>query len=328
MFFKRVRFQHHIQLHIFRNYRIWLNIFVAAFLIATAVSAWPSVQCALGQCDARAMYCTSDCSQTCQASTKEGYVDACTPFDADKDGEDDYCDDTWLPNKCAVRCTSDSNCTVTTIQSGGECKGRLSTSGGHSYWRTDKCPSIKTDPTCGVAYRITKVTCCVGSTVPTPGPGPGPGPCTPSYDAPTVTLAGVTPPFPIVFGQDPDELGFDATVIAVGGSENSGCDNGPAQQALSSLNLDFLALSDESVNWIEYDLAQFYPGARVKDYYPYHPNFQVIINGVNGSLVFHHDPLDPGLYDIHVTAVQDDGQQTTVVFHIPAYLLEATIIHP
>ena len=308
--------------HLLRKRNTWLVIFSFAFLIAAAIAAWPSVQCALGQgsCGVKAAWCAADCTYTCQSSTRLGHVESCTgPVS-------NICRDRFLARSSAVRCSSSSTCNVTTVVSGYD---GLSFRNSHSYWNVQRCERTPVNGKCADPIkRDTRVTCCVGSTAPTPGPGPGPGPCTPSYDAPTVTLAGVTPPFPIVFGQDPDELGFDATVIAVGGLENSDCDNGPAQQALSSLNLDFLALSDESVNWIEYDLAQFYPGARVKDYYPYHPNFQVIINGVNGSLVFHHDPLDPGLYDIHVTAVQDDGQQTTVVFHIPAYLLEATIIHP
>lgn len=310
--------------HLLRKRSTWLAIFSLALLIATTIAIWPSVQCALGQCDERSAWCASDCSYTCQASTRLGVVTGCSLRAG-------LCRDDWFPRQCAVRCSASSNCNVTTIvSSGADCSGRLSSANSHSYWNVKRCNRTPTvdprNPCADPVNRTTRVTCCVGGSVP---PGPGPGPCTPSYDAPTVTLAGHTPPFPIVFGQDPDELGFDATVIAVGGLENSGCDNGPAQQALSSVNLDFLALSDESVSWIEHDLAQFYPGARVKDFYPAHPDFQVSINGVNGSLVFHHDPLDPGMYDIHVTAVQDDGQQTTVVLHIPAHLLEATIIrHP
>jgi hypothetical protein len=75
------------------------------------------------------------------------------------------------------------------------------------------------------------------------------------------------------------------------------------------------------------ELVQIYPGAHVKDAYPQWPNHTVNINGVNGSLVFHHDPLDPGLYDVVVVATQADGQTTRITLQIPTYLLEATIVH-
>ena len=56
-----------------------------------------------------------------------------------------------------------------------------------------------------------------------------------------------------------------------------------------------------------------------------------MISGLNTSAAaasIHFDPLDPGFYDISVTAVQSDGQVTTSVLSVPAYLLDSTITLP
>jgi hypothetical protein len=166
------------------------------------------------------------------------------------------------------------------------------------------------------------VDCCTGGIVPNPTPIT----CTPRYDPPSVSLAGTTPPYPLTIGQDPDQLGFDATIVVEGGRKINNCNRGPAQRDITSVTLDSLELSAETVSWIEGDLAIWYPGAHVMDAYPQTPYYTTSINGTTASLFFHHDPLDPGTYEAHVTAIQDDGKQTEAALEIPVYLLEATIV--
>ena len=160
---------------------------------------------------------------------------------------------------------------------------------------------------------------------PPPTPVPSATPCVPHYDPPAISLNGYTPSYPIVIGQDPDEVGFDAVVGITAGQKTNSCP-GPTRRSLSSVTLDYVTLADSSQAWIETELAAAYPGAHVLDNYPVNPSYTVSLSGHTGTVSFHHDPLDPGYYDVVVTAIQDDGQSTTQTLQIPVYLLESTII--
>jgi len=61
--------------------------------------------------------------------------------------------------------------------------------------------------------------------------------CSPRYHAPTVSLSTYTPEYPLVIGQDPDELGVDVTLRAQGGSKSNGCNRGAAQATITSFSL-------------------------------------------------------------------------------------------
>ena len=293
--------------------RAWISILAIAFLLAIVISGWSSVQCAFGQCGQRDQWCNGDCSQSCQDSTRLGYVDGCTL-------QAGICRDVWNPDKAAVRCSNTGNCNVTTVVSG---PNRLTTRGGYSYWDAKQCRRTPSRGRCNVLLpNVSRVDCCTEGSNPTPTPIA----CTPTYDPPSVSLAGTTPPYPLTIGQDPDKLGFDATILIEGGRKTNSCNRGPAQRTITDVTLDSLELSEETIDWIEQDLALWYPGAHVKDYYPQNPYAIVTINGTTASLVFHHDPLDPGTYEATVTATQDDGKTTEAVLEIPVYLFEATIV--
>jgi len=150
-----------------------------------------------------------------------------------------------------------------------------------------------------------------------------PAPCTPQYHSPTLSMSGYTPPYPLVIGQDPDELGVDVTITAQGGSKTNSCPGDPRGN-ISSFQLNEVTLSPEAIARINGELRKAYPGARVLGSYPLHPSPSVSL-GSNATLRFHFDPQDPGAYNVQVTATQHDGQTVSQTFQVPAHLLEATI---
>jgi hypothetical protein len=163
-------------------------------------------------------------------------------------------------------------------------------------------------------------TCCTAA-----GPGgPNPTPCTPRYYPPSITLGGYSSPYPLVITQDPDHLGVNVTINVQGGGVSNGCLSGNA--SLNSIQLNHVSLSQPSIQWIHRYLRLRYPGARVQGVYPMHP-VPIIspLPDTNATLTFHLDPLDPGNYDVSVTATQSDGQSTTATLSVPVHMLDATI---
>ena len=130
-------------------------------------------------------------------------------------------------------------------------------------------------------------------------------------------------------GQDPDKLGTTVTVSASGGAKTNSCSDGPAQRSVTSISMGGVALSEASIDWILDILSLRYPGAYIKDSYPLFPT--LIPSGIGTTIAgatFHYNPLDPGIYNVTITAIQDDGQTTTTVLNVPAYLMDATITLP
>lgn len=294
---------------------------VLGMMIAAFIAFWPEFQCSvLAQCAARDLWCNGDCSQTCQASTSLGYVASCSPVIIPGGS---YCDDDFQSNACGVRCSDQGNCNVTQLLSGGGCSGRLSQSGSYSYWNVGQCPAYNSNPSCSVQPRYTRVDCCTGASG-----GGGGGGCDPEYDAPTITLSGYSPPFPLVLGQDPDDVGVDISLTAQGGSKSNNCSSGPGDLDLTSFSVVRAELSDDTISWINDYLNLRYPGAAVLGSYPFIPPFVSNLNGNTATLNTHINPLDPGWYEIRARAVQEDGQATTTTFRIPVYLLDATITLP
>jgi len=159
-----------------------------------------------------------------------------------------------------------------------------------------------------------------------PPPPPPVQRCTPTYAPPTITMASQDPPYPVVIGQDPEDVGVDVVIAVVGGVKTNGCNEGPPRDTIAAIDLIDVNLSTESRNWITGELAQKYPGARVLDNYPLHP--AATRNGLgstNASLRFHLAPRDPGTYLAQVRAVGTYGETNVQVFSIPVYLLDATI---
>ncbi len=300
----------------------WLKIVLLASLIAVGIAAWPTAQCALGACGAKDAWCNGDCSQTCGPTNglgiirdNESGVPACKLSNAGS-----YCVENWYPNYVGVRCTNASDCNVTELANHLEESDRLYMSGGNSFWNVGKC--TLSAGTCSYKRNASpaKVTCCVSGGVST---------CTPTYDPPSVTLGGYSPKNPLVYGQDPDKLGIDVTVSVSGGSKTNSCADGPAQRTVTSITINGVSLSSASIDWITGLLALRYPGAYIKGSYPSYPTATITgLGTTSASAAFHIDPLDPGFYDISLTAIQDDGQTKTTVLQVPAYLLDTTITLP
>jgi len=156
-----------------------------------------------------------------------------------------------------------------------------------------------------------------------PAPAPVPTACVPQYHAPTLSMGGYTPQYPLVLGQDPDELGVDVTIKAQGGSKKNSCPGDP-RGTITTFQLDEITLSPEATARIQGELQKAYPGARVLGSYPLHPAVSVSL-GSSATLHFHFDPQDPGAYNVVVTVIQHDGQVVSQTFQVPAHLLEATI---
>jgi hypothetical protein len=150
--------------------------------------------------------------------------------------------------------------------------------------------------------------------------------CPPTWTPPTIsTSLSLTPAHPITIGQDPEHLGVDVSgLMATGGA--SRCPNQPSANIVR-FSITQVRLAASSVAWINGDLARKYPGARVKGSYPFTPQFQAVgLGSPVARIAFHLDPLDPGYYEVHLQAVQSDGQQVTAILNVPVHLMESTII--
>jgi hypothetical protein len=160
-------------------------------------------------------------------------------------------------------------------------------------------------------------------------PAPTPVPCTPTYGPPTLTGNGQDPPYPLTMGQDPDQVGVDLTYAARGGARTGSCNRGPGRSPITGFEIVSVELTSETIAWITGELADLYPGAKVKDTYPFVPTFETSgVGSSSASLRAHIDPLDPGDYTITVRAVQEDGQVVIEEFSLKVWLLEAAITGP
>lgn len=305
----------------------WLRLtlpLVAGMLLAATASFWPDIQCQVfAQCGPRDAWCNGDCSQNCNASSSLGIV---VPTSCRINVT--YCSQTFAADVCAVQCTDAGNCNVTKQITPGYCSGRLSRSGSYSYWSAGECEEVVEGGklvACNYNAEANKkkADCCNGSSETEPPPPA----CEPEYAAPTIVLSSYTPPYPIVIGQDPEQVGVDITVTLEGGEKTNGCATGPAHLDLTKVDFEGVELAPTSVAWIEGALAQVYPGAHVLGTYPFVPDFtEPTLPGSSVTIQFHLDPLDPGYYDLHLTATQEDDQATSVILQVPVYLMEATII--
>jgi len=200
------------------------------------------------------------------------------------------------------------------------CPGPRGTSCRTNSWDQGRC-KWNAAGYCTRVSLIAQTTCCNGSGG---GGSPTPTPCTPTFDPPSISLGGYSPPYPLVLGQDPDLLGIDVTIAIQGGSVNNGCRSGRA--SLTGLSLDGVALSPASISWIQTYLNRRYPGAQVLGSYPLHPPVTTSsLPSPSATLWFHFDPLDPGTYEVTVTATQTDNLTATAKLAVPAHLLDATL---
>ena len=305
-----------------KHKRTWLEILLIGLLLAIGISAFPRARCALGQCSVRNQWCNPDCSQPCSGTG--GIREIKNPGLVFRDAHGGtFCS---LPtyHNVGYRCEHDSDCNATWIAD----NRWIDQCGNHTcVYIADQTlpPHPVIGQTCRLRFVEARIDCCLSGGIPQPTPRPRP--CTPTYYPPTISLDAYSPPYPLVIGQDPDDWGVDIIVNAEGGSKSNHCDRGEAQKDITTLSLDFVELSNQSRTWITTELERFYPGAHVLDSYPLHPAFQTQLNGTNATLTFHFDPLDPGVYEIQVSAVQEGGGMATATLDVPVYMLETTITY-
>jgi hypothetical protein len=283
--------------------RTWRQVLLIGALLAIGISLWPSASCALaGTCQGeRDLWCSPSEPQCCGPTNGLGVLVGCSR------GANGYCIEDFIADAWGVRCTNLKNCKVT------ECVSKPPGYGcflsGEGVWDVGRCSAF---PTCSRQERNIAVTCCEKPAAPTPCPS------TP----PTLGSGPLhsEPPHPLVYGQDPTREGvFLSNLIAEAGQHD--CRSG----TIAALEVS-IELNKASIDQITTTLARRYPGARVLGTYPIIPGLE--INGLDtayASAVFHFIPLDPGTYDVRVTAIQDDGQVATRTYSLPVTLYESTI---
>jgi hypothetical protein len=224
----------------------------------------------------------------------------------------------FVPDVIGGTCTNAADCNVTVLTPGtfnGEnVYSRLYYAGSVRYFNVGTCNS-----SCSFvkSANAKEATCCVGASV-----------CVPTYEPPSVNISSavIAPSHPLVFSQDPDRLGITVSGVSASGGNDTSC--GEAQQNITAMTVS-IRLSDDTVAWINNTLAVRYPGAQIKGSYPLLPTLTTTgLNTTTATTGFHFDPLDPGTYSVSVTATQGDGQSTTAVLSIPAFLLDSTITIP
>ncbi len=296
----------------------WLQILLMGSLLAVGFAAWPASRCALGACSIKDKWCSGDCSKQCGVAgfglIPENTYNGRSP--CRQSGS--VCVQNFVPDVIGGNCNNATNCNVSELNPGtfnGEnVYDRLYFAGGVRYFNVGTCDSscnFVKDANAGQA------TCCVGAAV-----------CVPVYAPPSIHLDNIliTPAHPLVLSQDPDQLGMTISAISTTGGSDTKCSGG--QQNITAVTVS-IRLSDETIAWITGPLALRYPGAHVKGVYPIQPALTTSgLNTTTASAAFHFDPLDPGIYNVTITATQGDGQSTTLILPVPAYLLDATITLP
>lgn len=292
----------------------WLSILLTAALITVGAALWPTARCAAdGDCGARDKWCYPDCSVGCAGGSGVEMVYSCSTSGG-----------ACVENvkEVGTICAAGSNCNVTSTHGGG----RLNTCGQYSCWYVGKCEW--TGCTLVAQANNARVDCCGGSGGggdPNPDPDP---PCEPDYDPPYIDIIQktMTPPYPLVMGQDPDQLGITIAGISIYGGTENACDLAAAKITAVDTSV---ALSSASIEWIEGYLASRYYGAHILGSYPMTPDETV--SGVGtpfATLGFHFENPDPGEYTITITVKQSDGQVVERIFGAPSNLLDVTLTSP
>lgn len=279
----------------------WWWILALGVLLAIGISLFPTAYCVLADCGVKDKWCNGDCSQTCGPTHGLGVVVGCS--------RGAYgCVQDWIPDAWGMNCTNSNDCKVTNCASTPPGYGCYLA--GDGRWDVGSCSAY---PSCRRVSRVIDESCCLSG---------GPTPCPES--GPTITNAALqpTPEYPLVLGQDPDRRGITISGITVTAGEHD-CRTG----TISAVSVS-IRLSSASASWINGELARKYPGARVKGTYPITPVLTTTgLNTATAVTSFHFEPLDPGDYEVTITATQDDGQTAVKVFTVHVALYESTITH-
>jgi hypothetical protein len=279
----------------------WWKILALVILLVIFFSSLPGTYCALAGCSVKDQWCNEDCSQVCGPTQGLGVIVGCS--------RGAYgCVQDWIPDAWGMRCTNSNDCKVTECASTPPGYGCFLA--GEGLWDVGSCTAF---PSCQRRSWIVDASCC-GEVRPTPCP----------EAPPVITNPALlpTPEFPLVIGQDPDRRGITVSPITIVAGEHD-CSAGKIVAISVSIRL-----SDESISWINGELARRYPGAHVLDSYPISPLLTTTgLNTSSATASFHFDPKDPGDYEVAVTATQDDGQTTVKIFQVHVALYETTITH-
>ena len=305
-------------------------------LIAIGIALFPQSQCAVAQtCFSRPdLWCGE--GKCCSPTSGVEWYDR--NFDCFPNGS--YCAHSQV-KRSDVTCSNLANCNVTDWKSvPSNLRGSI---GSQTAINAGRCQWFNNNPAtgrCELVDHWVPVTCCVGSS--------GSGGCTPSYAPPSIEDGyTVDPPNPIVWTQEQPPyglaLGMTINDIKAHGGQDTECGTGQAN--ITDLKM-YVQLRQSSIDWIEGELAQRYIGARVKDTYPKYPewapDFHKYVScagtfGTSGIGTPNAEldcrffrPLDPGRYDVVVTACQSDGKCTTKTLPEPVavWLLESRLVPP
>lgn len=313
--------------------RLFFGIGLTALFFALA-SVWPVAQCALARncTERRDLWCNNGRpGKCCEYASGFEVVYMCSQVG-------NVCNE--VTKTVPVRCTNPGNCQVTQVLD-PDYADRLV----KGVWYVGSCPHYyPVNGSCGVPNTSTSphpATCCGGRS--TGGGGEKP-PCQPQF-APPVVLDGFKsdPPYPLPWGQEQppygQALGVTISDIRAQGGQDVACGSGQSA-SISSLSVA-LELQPDSISWID-SLRLKYPGARVKGTYPQsperpefsHPAYACSFNPFSGL----NTPaaeldcqffrvLDPGNYNVVVTACQSDGKCTTRTLPIPltVWLMESSL---
>lgn len=279
----------------------WWKILALGVLLAIGISLFPTAYCVLADCGIKDKWCNGNCSQTCGPTHGLGVVVGCS--------RGAYgCVQYWIPDAWGMNCTNSNDCKVTRCASTPPGYGCYLA--GDGRWDVGSCSAY---PSWARVSRVINESCCLSS---------GPTPCPKSGLTITTAALQPTPEYPLVLGQDPDRRGITISGIAVTAGEHD-CRTGTISAVSFSIRL-----SSASISWINGELACKHPGAHVLGTYPFTP--VLTTTGLNTSTAvtsFHFEPLDPGDYEVTVTATQDDGQTAVKVFTVHVALYESTITH-
>jgi hypothetical protein len=278
----------------------WRKGMVLYILLGVLIFLAPGAYCALAGCGVKDQWCNEDCSQSCGPTQGLGVIVGCS--------RGAYgCIQDWIPDAWGMRCTNPYDCKVTECASSPPGFGCFLV--GQGLWDVGACTAY---PSCRRVSKVIEASCC--TSLPTPCP----------KSPPKVTTQRIepTPAFPLVLGQDPGRIGVTIPEVIVSAGEHD-CRQG----TIEAIEVK-ISLTQDSIRWIQGELARKYPGARVRGTYPLSP--PLVTSGLHASQVstsFHMDPLDPGDYEINITATQDDGQVVAQAFTIHVALYESTLIH-
>lgn len=307
----------------------WWQILLLGLMIALGIFLFPTARCAMGQgcADPADLWCQAGGPNQCCGPTN-GFLAVLHCTEVRQNRQLVACQVSQTA-QVGVRCYNPDDCGVTEVVDPDY--GRLS--GG--VWHVGNCDWINNATGCQLNpdANPSPATCCSGPG--DPGDPGNPPPCEPEYAPPSIGESwSVSPPYPLVWGQDTDQLGMTIHGITAQGGEDTECGEGRAN--ITSIDVQF-QLTDISIEWITGYLASRYYGAYVKGEYPAAPipksGYPIGYTGIGTPNAqrdyIYFEPLDPGTYDLLVHVCQSDGKcSNRTIGPVTVWLLDTTLGDP